>query len=229
MLGHLYSALVKNPKLPLPNINLIVSGGHTYLVYLAAGKKGLPGKYKVIGSTVDDAAGEAFDKVAKMIGLPYPGGPSVAKAAVRGKHDYLFPRPMLNEKNYDFSFSGLKTAVLYKIAGEKLDISNAQTRADIAMSFENAAVDVLVKKTIRAAREYKAKSISISGGVAANQKLRTELAKAAGKLGLPLAIPDFKLCTDNAAMIANAAAIMLRQGIKPVSPEKIKINPAADL
>jgi len=229
MLGHLYSALISNPKLPLPNINLIVSGGHTHLVYLATGKKGLPGKYKVIGSTVDDAAGEAFDKVAKMLGLAYPGGPSVAKAAAHGKKDYAFPRPMLNDKNYDFSFSGLKTAVLYKIAGEKLNVRDPQVQADIAMSFENAAIDVLVKKTIRAAKEYKAKSISISGGVAANQKLRAELDKAAKKIGLPLAIPAFELCTDNASMIANAAAIMLRQGYKPVEPEKIKIDPAADL
>lgn len=229
MLGHLYSVLINDPKLPLPNINLIVSGKHTDLVYLSAGKKGLPGKYRVIGSTVDDAAGEAFDKVAKMLGLAYPGGPSVAKAAVHGKKDYVFPRPMLNDKNYDFSFSGLKTAVLYKIAGDKLNVRNSQIQADIAMSFENAAVDVLVKKTIRAAKEYKAKSISISGGVSANRKLREELGKAAKKIGLPLAITDFELCTDNASMIANAAAIMLGQGYEPVAPEKIKIDPTADL
>ncbi len=228
MLGHLYSSLAAEPKLKLPSMNLIVSGGHTYLVFLD-GKTRAPGKYTVIGGTVDDAAGEAFDKVAKMLGLAYPGGPSVAKAAAHGKQDYEFPRPMLHEKNYDFSFSGLKTAVLYKIAGEKLDASNSQVQADISLSFENAVVDVLVKKTIRAAKEYGARSITLSGGVAANKKLREQLSNAATAIGLSLAVPEFALCTDNAIMIANAAAIMIRQGQKPVDPVKVIARPDLDL
>jgi N6-L-threonylcarbamoyladenine synthase len=228
MLGHLYSGLAAQPKLALPSMNLIVSGGHTYLVFLD-GRAGKPGTYTVIGGTVDDAAGEAFDKVAKMLGLPYPGGPSVSIAALHGKKDYVFPRPMLHEKNYDFSFSGLKTAVLYKIASEKLSIKSAQVQADISYSFENAVIDVLVQKTIRAAQEYNVKSITLSGGVAANKQLRKALEKAAHTIELPLAIPDFALCTDNASMIANAAVIMLRQGFKPVDPTTVGIRPDLDL
>lgn len=228
MLGHLYSALAAQPNLALPSMNLIVSGGHTYLVFLN-GKNGTPGTYQVIGGTVDDAAGEAFDKVAKMLGLAYPGGPSVSKAALDGVHDYDFPRPMLHEKNHDFSFSGLKTAVLYKIANERLDIRKSQVRADIALSFENAVVDVLVQKTIRAAKEYGARSITLSGGVAANKKLRAVLGRAAKAIGLTLVVPDFALCTDNAIMIANAARIMLRQGSKPKDPVTVAIRPDLDL
>ena len=193
------------------------------------GKSNKPGKYKVVGGTVDDAAGEAFDKVAKMLGLSYPGGPSVSKAALHGKRDYNFPRPMLHDKNYDFSFSGLKTAVLYKIAREKLDSRSAQVQSNISFSFENAVVDVLVQKTIRAAKKYGVKSITLSGGVAANKKLRKELSKAAEAIGLSLAVPDFELCTDNAIMIANAAVIMLRQGFKPVDPVRVIARPDLDL
>jgi N6-L-threonylcarbamoyladenine synthase len=228
MLGHLYSALAAQPRLPLPSMNLIVSGGHTYLVTLN-GTDGKPTKYNVIGGTVDDAAGEAFDKIAKMLGLSYPGGPSVSKAALRGKKDYEFPRPMLYEKNYDFSFSGLKTAVLYKIANEKLDVRKPQVQADISLSFENAVIDVLVQKTIRAAKEHKAKSITLSGGVAANRQLRTALAQATDAIGLKLIVPDFELCTDNAIMIANAAVIMLRYGVKAADPITVSIRPDLDL
>lgn len=223
MLGHLYSAFIDNPKLKLPSINLIVSGGHTYIVLLQ--KKN---KFKVLGQTVDDAAGEAFDKVARMLKLPYPGGPEISKIAELGKHDYDFPRPMLHAKNYDFSFAGLKTAVLYKIRDEKLKITK-QNQADLAMSFQNATVDVLVKKTIRAAQEHKAKSITLSGGVAANKKLRKELAKAAKKIKVKVYVPAFNLCTDNALMIANAAAIKLQSGFKPVNYKKIRINPVMEM
>lgn len=224
MLGHLYSALISNPGLKYPSINLIVSGGHTYLILMQSKKK-----YKVIGQTIDDAAGEAFDKVAKMLKLPYPGGPQISKYAEKGKKDYLFPRPMLHEKNYDFSFAGLKTAVLYKIKNGKLDVNDPQIKADIAKSFEEAAVDVLTQKTMRAAGQFKAKSITLSGGVAANKRLRSELEKAAKKLNLKLCVPDFQLCTDNALMIANAAAIMLQSGFKPVGLEKIKANPNLEI
>ncbi len=224
MHGHLYSPLLHDPKLKYPSINLIVSGKHTEIVLLQSEKN-----IKLLGQTVDDAVGEAFDKVARMLGLPYPGGPEISKAATKGKKDYNFPRPMLNAKNYDFSFSGLKTAVLYKIQDEKIDVTKAQNRYDLAMSFENAAVDVLIQKTIRAAKAYKAKSITISGGVAANKKLRKELAKAAKKIKLKVYVPDFSLCTDNALMIANAAAIKMRNGFKPVSYSKIKVDPGLEM
>lgn len=220
MLGHLYSGFIANPNLKLPAINLIVSGGHTYIVLIESRKK-----IKVLGQTVDDAAGEAFDKVAKMLGLPYPGGPVVSKAAIAGKTDYNFPRPMLHAKNFNFSFAGLKTAVLYKIRDEKLSVKSSKVRADICYSFQNAAIDVLVKKTITAAQKYKAKTIIMSGGVAANKMLRNKMKNAAKKIRAGLVVPEFSLCTDNALMIANAAAIKLHNGFKPITYKKIRINP----
>ena len=225
MLGHLYSAFLKYPKMPVPSINLIVSGGHTYIVFLKN-----KGNFKTIGRTVDDAAGEAFDKVAKMLGLGYPGGPEISKWAERGKNDFNFPRPMLHAKNYDFSFAGLKTAVLYKIRDLKLKITDPKVRADICLSFENATVDVLVAKTIRAAQEFGAKSITLSGGVAANKKLRAKLSAAAAKAGCGFYVPDFEMCTDNALMIANAAMIRLENGYNKFPHlSKIKVDPNLEL
>ncbi|MHB8870962.1 MAG: tRNA (adenosine(37)-N6)-threonylcarbamoyltransferase complex transferase subunit TsaD [Candidatus Doudnabacteria bacterium] len=225
MLGHLYSAFIGDPKIKLPSINLIVSGGHTYLILLK--KKN---KFKILGSTVDDAAGEAFDKVAKMLGLSYPGGPEISKLAEKAKKkkgfkDYSFPRPMINNKNFDFSFAGLKTAVLYKIRDEKLNLKDNQIKGNLAYSFQEAAVDVLVKKTMRAVEKYKAKSITLSGGVAANKLLRKKLALASRKMKKKFYVPDFSLCTDNALMIANAAAIKVQNGFKPVKYSRIKVDP----
>jgi len=229
MLGHLYSAFVSDPKIKLPSINLIVSGGHTYLILLK--KKN---NFKVLGSTVDDAAGEAFDKVAKMLGLPYPGGPEISKLAEKAKKnkgfkDYSFPRPMINAKSFDFSFAGLKTAVLYRIRDEKLNLKDQQTKANLAYSFQEAVVDVLVKKTMRAVEKYKAKSITLSGGVAANKLLRKKLALASRKMKKKFYVPDFSLCTDNALMIANAAAIKVQNGFKPVKYSRIKVDPQLGL
>jgi N6-L-threonylcarbamoyladenine synthase len=228
MLGHLYSPFYRHPELKFPSVNLTVSGGHTYLILL----KNLH-SYKVLGSTVDDAAGEAFDKVARMLDLQYPGGPEVSKAAARGKHDFNLPRPMIHEKNFNFSFAGLKTAVMYLLRdGQRtgsLDLKNPQTIADVSFSFQNAAVDVLITKTIRAAQQFGAKSITLAGGVAANKKLRDDLALAAKKLDLQFSIPDFQLCTDNAVMIGNAAAILLAGGMKPSSLGKLKADPNLDL
>lgn len=228
MLGHLYSAFVSDSKIKLPSVNLIVSGGHTYLILLT--KKN---KFKILGSTVDDAAGEAFDKVAKMLGLAYPGGPEISKWAEKAKKkgfkDYAFPRPMLNTKNFDFSFAGLKTAVLYKIRDEKLNLKNQQTKANLAYSFQEAVIDVLIKKTIKAAEKYKTKSITLSGGVAANKLLRKKLASASRKIHNKFYVPDFSLCTDNALMIANAAAIKVQGGFKPVKYTKLKVNPQLEL
>ena len=229
MAGHLYSPLAKieslklKPKDIFPQIALIVSGGHTLLVLMQNEKH-----YKVLGSTVDDAAGEAFDKVAKLLSLPYPGGPEVSRLAALGQASIEFPRPMLHQKNYDFSFSGLKTAVLYHVRdkGPKLSLREKQ---DVCASFQNAAVDVLVKKTLRAAQAFRAKSVALSGGVSANALLRHTLAAECKKLHLEFFVPEFKLCTDNAEMIGIAAGFMLHNGKKPISPEKIQANPSLQL
>lgn len=179
-----------------PALNLIVSGGHTQLVLMTG-----HGKFKILGETQDDAAGEAFDKIAKMMSLGYPGGPIVSKMAEKGNpKKFQFPRPMLNQKNYNFSFSGLKTAVLYLI--KDLRNLNEKIKADICASFQQAVIDVLVQKTIKAAKEYKVKSILLSGGVSANKLLRKTLQKETKKLKLLYSQPDLQYTGDNAAMTA---------------------------
>ena len=209
-------------NIKFPAIALIVSGGHTILL-----KMDSLTKWKKLGETRDDAAGEAFDKVARLLGLPYPGGPEIQKLAEKGNPKAInFPRPMINDKNYEFSFSGLKTAVLYYLRDtkntnpselyERAKIrfgsfgshSNFSHRvADVAASFQQAIVDVLVKKTIRAAVEFGAKSILLSGGVAANKSLRESLKFKVESLKLKFFVPPFEYNTDNAAMIAAAAYI----------------------
>lgn len=220
MAGHMYSPFIGRHKIKFPNITLIVSGGHTYLALLKDFKN-----YKVIGQTLDDAAGEAFDKIAKMIGLSYPGGPAISKTALSGKKDYGLPRPMMHSKDFNFSFAGLKTAVLYKIRDEKLNTNISQVRADISLSFQNAVVEVLTAKTIAAAQKYAAKSIALAGGVAANKQLRQALNQRAESIKAEFYVPDFSLCTDNAAMIGNAAAIMLRNGFKPRDYKSLRADP----
>ncbi|MEK7554833.1 MAG: carbamoyltransferase N-terminal domain-containing protein, partial [Patescibacteria group bacterium] len=161
----------------------------------------LQGTYAIIGETRDDAVGEAFDKVARMLSLPYPGGPAIQKLAVEGDCNAIdFPQPMKNEKNYDFSYSGLKTSVLYYLR----DNPKAK-KADVAASFERAATEVLVYKTERAAREFGAESILLSGGVAANKWLRKKLKATSDKLKIDFFVPPFEYNTDNAAMIGAAA------------------------
>ncbi|MBI1838929.1 MAG: tRNA (adenosine(37)-N6)-threonylcarbamoyltransferase complex transferase subunit TsaD [Candidatus Colwellbacteria bacterium] len=203
--GHLYSFLLpsqksKNPKRDrmFPAIGLVVSGGHTILL-----KMDSLTKWSKIGETRDDAVGEAYDKVARMLKLPYPGGPEVEKLAKSGNPDAInFPRPMIHHKNYDFSFSGIKTSVLYYLR------DNPDCKpADVAASFQKAAVEVLVAKAMRAAREYSAKSVILAGGVAANKFLRKSLEKETSKTGIKLFVPDFDFNTDNAAMIGAAAYI----------------------
>ncbi len=220
MAGHLYSAFADKPAdTKFPVISLIVSGGHTMLMLLKDYKH-----FKVIGSTVDDAAGEAFDKVSKLLGLPYPGGPVISKLAEHGNPDFEFPRPMLNQKNLNFSFSGLKTSV------RNFKAEHPKTKdADIARAFEDAVVDTLVTKTLRAVQKYKAKTISLAGGVAANKKLRQVLADKATKNKIAFTMPTFELCTDNAQMIAIAAYMRLLQGFKPVSYDKVKADPSWEL
>jgi N6-L-threonylcarbamoyladenine synthase len=218
MAGHLYSAFTGNGKSPaFPLLALIVSGGHTMLVLMKD-----EAHFKTIGHTVDDAAGEAFDKVARLLGLPYPGGPEISKIAKLGKTDHNFPRPMLHDKNFNFSFSGLKTAV--GVFLQKHPTTTKQAKADIALSFEQAAVDVLVQKTLRAAKKYGAKSITLSGGVAANKRLRETLTTAASEAGIHFSVPEFELCTDNAKMIAIAAYFSLRHGKKAMLPSKVKAD-----
>ncbi len=278
MEGHLYSPfgesisntqfLISNgkpktkdqrPKIEFPILSMIVSGGHTLLVLQKN-----ESHYQVLGSTVDDAAGEAFDKVAKLLGLPYPGGPEISKLAEAGQATIQFPRPMIHAPNFDFSFSGLKTAVLYhlketypnpsspplgemsrfgteRVIEEKLQITKqnlhsyhfghipTQDKANIARSFEEAVVDVLVTKAIRAAKKYSCKTISLAGGVAANKRLRTELNLQSEINNLQFVVPDIRLCTDNAEMIALASYFKLRAGYKPVSFQKVQADSSWEL
>ena len=194
----------KIPKIEFPAIALLVSGGHTELVLIGDWLK-----YKVIGETRDDAAGEAFDKAARLLGLGYPGGPAIAAEATKfPTSNFHLPRPMINSKDYDFSFSGLKTAVLYLIQNlkkNKQDIKNFIP--EIAREFQQAVIDVLIAKTIRAAKDYKAKTIILAGGVAANKELRKQMKKAVQKhfLTTDYRLPTTAFCGDNAAMIALAA------------------------
>lgn len=203
--GHIYSAFMHDSKFIIPNsifplLALIVSGGHTELVLV---KKHL--NYKILGETLDDAAGEAFDKVARMLGLPYPGGPEISKIAVKGNPKAInFPRPMLNSKDLNFSFSGLKTSVLYYLRDLQVKL-DAKAAADIAASFEQAAVDVLVLKTLKAVEKFKPKTVTLGGGVAANDKLRDELSSKLYAVGHTLLLPEKQFTGDNAAMIAVAA------------------------
>lgn len=224
MSGHLYSAFAHQPqKAKFPVLAIIVSGGHTMFLLMKNFSH-----FKVIGQTVDDAAGEAFDKVARLLNLPYPGGPEISKLAQSGKTDLNFPRPMLHTQNYNFSFAGLKTAVLYYLDKQKKPLTK-QHKADIAMSFENAVVDVLTQKALRAVKKYKCKTITLAGGVAANRSLRESLTKLAADNGLTFLVPNQELCGDNAQMIALAAYFNLRAGQKPSTPSKISANPAWEL
>jgi len=207
MEGHLLGSVVEEttpdtltlPQINFPALGLLVSGGHTELILIEAW-----GNYKLIGETKDDAVGEAFDKVARMLGLPYPGGPEISRLGKEGRAGiYPLPRPMLNSKDYDFSFAGLKTAVLYLI--KKIGTPSAEDKADIAREFEDACVDVLVAKTMRASEEFGARHIILGGGVSANTLLRERLRAKAETIHLPISIPDHHLSTDNALMIAIAA------------------------
>ena len=195
MEGHLFATFLERPDLELPLVVLLVSGGHTLIVEVTE-----PGVYRYLGSTIDDAAGEAFDKVARYLGLGYPGGPIIDRLATEGdKAAIRFPRAMMDD-GLDFSFSGVKTAVVNHVRRHP-EVANE----DVAAAFQDAVVDVLVTKTIRAATKVGARTICLGGGVAANSELRARFADAAAEVGLSALIPDRAFCTDNAAMIAAAA------------------------
>jgi N6-L-threonylcarbamoyladenine synthase len=202
MEGHLLSPFMDRTAVP-PHIGLIVSGGHTLLMDVRAA-----GDYQQMGTTRDDAAGEAFDKVGKMLGLPYPGGPEIEKAAKNGNPAaYDFPRSMMQAGELDFSFSGLKTAVLYTLQ------KNPDARiADIAASFQTAVVEVLLEKAIRAAKRADADIIGLSGGVSLNRAVREAFSFRCGKEGIELAVAEPGVCTDNAAMIGFAGLLRFFAG-----------------
>ncbi|MGA7594168.1 MAG: tRNA (adenosine(37)-N6)-threonylcarbamoyltransferase complex transferase subunit TsaD [Gallionella sp.] len=225
--GHLLSPLLSDPAPEFPFVALLVSGGHTQLMRVDG-----VGRYTLLGETVDDAAGEAFDKSAKLLGLGYPGGPALAKLAAEGRHgQYKLPRPMLNSGDLEFSFSGLKTAVMTLVKqlsndGEKsLD---QQTRADIASAVQEAIVDVLAQKSRAALAHAGLDQLVVAGGVGANRQLRERLSKDIGKRGGKVFYPDLEFCTDNGAMIAFAGALRLaqQQGAKDY---RFNVKPRWDL
>ncbi len=200
MEGHLFATFLERPELELPLVVLLVSGGHTMIVEVTE-----PGTYRYLGATIDDAAGEAFDKVARYLGLGYPGGPIIDRLATEGDPRAIrFPRAMMDgdpaRMSLDFSFSGLKTAVVNHVRRHP-DVANA----DVAASFQEAVVDVLVTKTLLAAERVGARTVCLGGGVAANSQLRARFAAEAEAAGLAHLVPDRAFCTDNAAMIAAAA------------------------
>jgi N6-L-threonylcarbamoyladenine synthase len=210
--AHLFSTFLQTPHPAFPFIGLVVSGGHTLLIHVQS-----LNEYRVIGGTIDDAAGEAFDKVAKMLGLGFPGGPAIEKAAQSGNEDRIrFPRPLLASGDFNFSFSGIKTSVLYYLRSQ---LKNEQPltdelRNDISAGFQKAVVEVLVEKTLRAAKEFQVREIALAGGVSANRSLQEALITGSLKSNTRVFIPDKMFSTDNAAMIAMLAYLKFRSGVE---------------
>lgn len=254
--GHIHSVEIKNQKskikndeslhdnnkIQYPAMALIASGGHTSLIYIEQ-----QGKYKIIGKTVDDAAGECFDKVAKLLDLPYPGGPQISQLALTGNTKAIhFPRPMLKDDNYNFSFSGLKTSALYwlkdnTLAAEKTlpyelptgiygQVPNPPTINDFCASFEQAIADVLIGKTIKAVKEYNPKTVILAGGVSANKKLRETLKQhlTDNFSDIKFLYPDLKYCMDNASMIAVAGYYQAQKN-HYTDWKEIKVDPNWEL
>ena len=200
--GHLMSPMMEFPEIKMPFICLLVSGGHSMIVDVID-----KGNYKIIGQSQDDAVGEAFDKVAKLLDLPYPGGPHIEKLALEGDpNSYDFPRPMIHSDNLDMSLSGLKTSVLYTV--QKIKNLDHNKKVDIAASFQQAVTDLLLAKITRAIEETNRKDVIIAGGVAANKFIRSEFKKLEDLLGIKVYYPDLKYCGDNASMIAFVGSMM---------------------
>jgi N6-L-threonylcarbamoyladenine synthase len=217
--GHIYANRLMR-EIEYPALSLVVSGGHTELVLLEE-----PGSFKVIGETRDDAAGEAYDKVARTLGLPYPGGPHIDRLAQEGSPSMKLPRAWL-DGSYDFSFSGLKSAVINTLhnaeqRGEKIEPK------DLAASFQASVIEVLVMKAVKAAKEYNVKQVLLAGGVAANKGLREALTEAFKDLPMDISIPPLYLCTDNAAMIGAAGSVMFEKGKR--SGLDLNGNPGLDI
>jgi N6-L-threonylcarbamoyladenine synthase len=203
--GHLLAPLLEPEPPPFPHVALLVSGGHTMLIEVRE-----IGDYRLLGETRDDAAGEAFDKTAKLLGLPYPGGPELARLAERGKSGtFNFPRPMLDRPGLEFSFSGLKTAVVHALRGREMTDA---VRADVAEGVQLSIVETLTTKALRALEETGLDTLVVSGGVSANRSLRARLAEAARRQGARVYYPRIEFCTDNAAMIAVAGLARLQAG-----------------
>ena len=203
--GHLLAPLLEPEPPPFPHVALLVSGGHTMLIEVRE-----IGSYRLLGETRDDAAGEAFDKTAKLLGLPYPGGPELARLAERGKPGtFNFPRPMLDRPGLEFSFSGLKTAVVHALRGREMTDA---VRADVAEGVQLSIVETLTTKALRALEETGLDTLVVSGGVSANRSLRARLAEAARRQGARVYYPRIEFCTDNAAMIAVAGLARLQAG-----------------
>jgi N6-L-threonylcarbamoyladenine synthase len=203
--GHLLAPLLEPEPPPFPHVALLVSGGHTMLIEVRE-----IGDYRLLGETRDDAAGEAFDKTAKLLGLPYPGGPELARLAERGKPGtFNFPRPMLDRPGLEFSFSGLKTAVVHALRGREMTDA---VRADVAEGVQLSIVETLTTKALRALEETGLDTLVVSGGVSANRSLRARLAEAARRQGARVYYPRIEFCTDNAAMIAVAGLARLQAG-----------------
>jgi tRNA N6-adenosine threonylcarbamoyltransferase len=223
--GHLLSPLLSRDPPRFPFVALLVSGGHTQLMEV----RGV-GRYALLGETLDDAAGEAFDKTAQLLGLGYPGGPALAALAERGRGDrFRLPRPMLSSGDLDFSFSGLKTAVMTLMRGMRPD---AQDRADVARAFEDAVVEVLVAKCKAAIGRAGLPELVVAGGVGANRRLRAALDAAGNDAGFRVVYPEIELCTDNGAMIALAGALRLGRGTRRARAEiggSFTVRPRWDL
>jgi N6-L-threonylcarbamoyladenine synthase len=203
--GHLLAPLLEPESPPFPHVALLVSGGHTMLIEVRA-----IGSYRLLGETRDDAAGEAFDKTAKLLGLPYPGGPELARLAELGTPGvFSFPRPMLDRPGLEFSFSGLKTAVVHALRGREMTDA---VRADVAAAVQLSIVETLTVKALRALEETGLDTLVVSGGVSANRQLRSRLAEAARREGARVYYPRIEFCTDNAAMIAVAGLARLQAG-----------------
>ena len=219
IIGHIYANNLKS-RLKFPLISLVVSGGHTEIVYMDKDYS-----FKKIGGTLDDAVGEAYDKVARVINVPYPGGPTVDKLAHIGNNTYNLPTP-LDDKSYNFSFSGIKSAVINLVHNET-QRGNEINKEDLCCTFQNKVVDILTKKTIKALKEYNCSNLIVAGGVSANSGLRKRLTEICNDKNISLTYPEIRLCTDNAAMIASAGYYAYKHGI--TSDIDLKARPSSSM